>query len=111
MAKAVEAREKRRQAARKEGDRSVWFGLGMMGVVGWAVAVLHDEVGDRGEKAFYMIGAVAVPALIGVVAGLWLDAAHETERSWTLTLLLAGVALGCFNAWFWVQRESRRDGR
>jgi ATP synthase protein I len=29
--------------------------------------------------------------------------------SWTLTLLLAGAALGALNAWYWVQREGRDD--
>ena len=88
MADKVGASEERRLKARREGDKSVWFGLGMMGLVGWSVAV---------------------PTLIGVAVGLWLDTFLETERSWTLTLLLAGVALGCLNAWFWVKREMERD--
>ena len=29
--------------------------------------------------------------------------------SWTLTLLLIGVAVGCLNAWYWVKQESERD--
>ena len=27
--------------------------------------------------------------------------------SWTLALLLAGVTLGCFNAWYWVSGERK----
>jgi ATP synthase protein I len=58
---------------------------------------------------FGMVGwAVAVPTLIGVAVGLWLDrVAPSDELSWTLAMLLAGVALGCANAWYWVSRESR----
>lgn len=78
----------RKIRARREGERSVWFGLGMFGLVGWAVAL---------------------PTLAGVALGLWLDSAAPTDFSWTLALLLAGVVLGCANAWYWVSRESRDD--
>lgn len=88
MTRKVGESEERRLKARREGDRSVWFGLGMMGLVGWSVAV---------------------PTLIGVAVGLWLDNNYDTTRSWTLALLLAGVAVGCFNAWFWIKRESTRE--
>lgn len=60
----------------------------MFGVVGWSVAV---------------------PTLAAVALGLWLDRHRPAPFSWTLTLLVAGVALGCWNAWHWVQR-SHRDG-
>jgi len=85
---AIARKARRKQAARKRGDRGAWFGLSMFGLVGWAVAV---------------------PTVLGTALGLWIDARTGTERSWTLALLLAGVALGCLNAWFWVQRESRDD--
>lgn len=78
----------RKVRARREGERSVWFGLGMFGLVGWAVAL---------------------PTLGGVALGLWLDLAASTDFSWTLALLLAGVVLGCANAWYWVSREGRDD--
>lgn len=78
----------RRLRARRRRARSVWFGLGMFGLVGWAVAV---------------------PTLIGIVLGLWLDQVAPQAFSWTLTLLLAGVVLGAINAWLWVERESRGE--
>lgn len=84
----IAARESRKLRARREEHRSVWFGLGMFGLVGWAVAV---------------------PTLIGTAIGLWIDRRWPSEYSWTLMLMLAGVALGCLNAWHWVQRESRED--
>jgi ATP synthase protein I len=69
----------------------VWFGLGMFGLVGWSVAV---------------------PTLIGIVVGVWLDArAGDPQISWTLTGLVVGVAVGCGLAWFWVRQEAGRpDG-
>jgi ATP synthase protein I len=81
------ARKARRKLrARKEGDRGIWFGLGMMGVVGWSVAI---------------------PTVLGIALGVWLDARTEGPRavSWTITGLVVGVFLGCLNAWFWIQRE------
>jgi ATP synthase protein I len=63
----------------------VWFGLGMMGLVGWSVAV---------------------PTLLGAGLGVWLDTRHSSH-SWTLSLLVAGLMLGCFNAWHWVAREEK----
>lgn len=82
----VAAKQQRRIQARRRGDRPVWFGLGMFGLVGWSVAV---------------------PALIGVAIGLWIDSRWPSRFSWTLMLLVLGVAVGCLNAWWWVQRESQ----
>jgi len=73
---------------RREKDRSIWFGLGMFGLIGWSVAI---------------------PTLIGVAVGIWIDNTWSSRFSWTLMLLLIGVILGCVNAWYWVKRESRRE--
>jgi ATP synthase protein I len=78
----------RKMRARQQEDKGVWFGLGMFGLVGWAVAV---------------------PTLLGIVAGVWLDRQFPGNPSWTLTLLFVGVILGCINAWYWVRRESDHD--
>jgi len=88
VADAVGRKAERKLRARREGRRGVWFGLGMFGLVGWAVAL---------------------PTVAGVALGLWLDARFPSRASWTLTLLLLGAALGSLNAWYWVKRESR-DG-
>jgi ATP synthase protein I len=85
----VNRKATRKRRARQTGPRSAWFGLGMFGLVGWSVAV---------------------PALLGVALGLWLDSRWPAGRtSWTLTFLIIGVALGCLNAWYWVKQESGRD--
>jgi ATP synthase protein I len=78
----------RKAAARRREKHDVWSWLGMFGLVGWAVAV---------------------PTLIGVAIGVWLDTRYPGRVSWTLTLLFVGVVLGCLNAWHWVTRESRDD--
>jgi len=84
----IERRVARHTRARRRRERSVWFGLGMFGMVGWAIAV---------------------PVVAAIALGLWIDARWPGEISWTLTLLFAGFAIGCLNAWYWVQREGRGD--
>ena len=82
-------REVRRQAARKlkarrQAARGVWFGFGMSGLIGWSVVL---------------------PTLLGVALGIWLDEHYPARHSWTLTLLILGLVLGCWNAWHWVTKE------
>lgn len=83
LGKQVGAKENRKLKARRRRP-SIWFGFGMFGVVGWSVAV---------------------PILLVVLLGRWLDTVWPSQYSWTLMLLLGGVVMGCLNAWHWVQRE------
>ena len=76
----------RKLKARRHSAQGVWFGLGMMGLIGWSVAV---------------------PTLLGATLGLWLDRRYPEGRSWTLALLVAGLMIGCLNAWQWVSREDQ----
>jgi ATP synthase protein I len=82
----------RKLRARRHGASGVWLGLGMMGLIGWSVAV---------------------PTVLGAALGLWLDEHYPGGRSWTLALLAAGLVLGCFHAWHWVDKEDKamRDER
>lgn len=66
---------------------SIWFGLGMFGVIGWSVAI---------------------PTLLGLLLGLWIDSLWPSGYSWTLMLLVLGLGLGCLNAWRWIERERRQ---
>lgn len=85
------ARKARQHArATREGRHTIWFGMGMFGLVGWAVAV---------------------PTLAGVALGRWLDDRFADGPSWTIMGLLAGVALGSLNAWWWVRRTGLRQGQ
>lgn len=86
----VGTNEVRKVRARREKKHSIWFGLGMIGVIGWTVAI---------------------PTLIGVALGIWIDATWPGPISWTLTLLLIGIALGCLNAWHWVSQEQKEIGQ
>lgn len=86
LADQVGAKAARKLKARRNGTSGVWFGLGMMGLIGWSVAL---------------------PTLLGAGLGLWLDEHHPGTHSWTLALLVAGLLIGCFNAWHWVAKEEQ----
>ncbi len=81
-------KERRRLKARREGERDVSFWLGMFGLVGWSVAV---------------------PTVLMIALGAWIDSRFPSRYSWTLMFLFLGVLIGCLNAWYWIQRESRHD--
>ncbi len=81
----IGAKAARKLKARKS-TQGVWFGLGMMGLVGWSVVV---------------------PTLLGAALGIWLDNHHPGKHPWTLSLLVVGLAAGCLNAWHWVAKEEK----
>ncbi len=85
--KQVEEKVKRKIKARQQ-KKSVWFGLGLFGLVGWSVTI---------------------PTLLGIALGVWLDNHIPNRYSWTLTMLVVGVSLGCLNAWYWIKKESRHE--
>ena len=74
----------RKLKAQRSSNKSIWFGLGMSGLVGWSVTV---------------------PALIGVAMGIWVDRSYPSPYSWTLMLMLIGLVIGCLNAWHWVESQ------
>jgi ATP synthase protein I len=82
-------REVRRQAERAQVDQRLtfWQGLSLVGSVGWMVVV---------------------PALLGAFLGRWIDRRSGLGIFWTLSLLFAGLTLGCLSAWRQVQRELDR---
>ncbi|EKJ98905.1 F0F1-ATPase subunit [Rhodopirellula baltica SH28] len=84
----VDAKQSRKLDARQQGDRSAWFGLGMFGLVGWSIAI---------------------PTLLGIAMGIWVDERWPSRFSWTLMLLIGGVGVGCLNAWWWVNRENEDE--
>jgi ATP synthase protein I len=87
LQRRIARKEQRKLRARHTRQQQVWFGLGTFGVVGWSVAI---------------------PTLSGLALGLWLDSRLAGGHSWTLMLLLAGILLGGWNAWYWVNREQSR---
>lgn len=88
VADKVARKAARKMRARGERRLGVWFGLGMFGIIGWAVAV---------------------PTVVGVLTGTWLDAHYPAAFSWVLTLLMAGLLVGCLNAWWWLTRSTHGD--
>jgi ATP synthase protein I len=92
LSRAVGAKATRMLKARRNAGQGVWFGLGMMGLIGWSVTI---------------------PTLLGAALGIWLDRHYPGRHAWTLALLMAGLAIGCFNAWYWVAKEDQaiRDDR
>jgi len=95
LASEVGAKAARKLRARRKAKPVIWSGFGMMGLIGWSVVV---------------------PTLLGAALGTWLDEYHPGAHAWTLALLMAGLALGCINAWHWVAsedkaiREDQEDG-
>lgn len=89
LSRRVEVRAARKlkgQQAQRQASQTIWAGLGMIGLVGWSVAV---------------------PTLLGAALGIWLDKNYPMNHSWTLTLLIIGMIAGCLNAWYWLAREDR----
>lgn len=83
FAHSIATKEARKLKAHRE--PTVWGGLGTMGLIGWSVAI---------------------PTLLGAALGLWLDERYPGTHSWTLALLVAGLCIGCANAWHWVFQEN-----
>ena len=86
FSRQIRAKQRRKLEARKDNGRDIWFGLGMFGLIGWSVAL---------------------PIVLGVVLGVWIDSRWPSRFSWTLMLLVLGVVLGCLNGWYWVNRQRK----
>lgn len=86
LVRQIGSKAARKLHAQRQHAPGVWMGLGLMGMVGWSVVV---------------------PTLLGAALGLWLDGHYPGGRSWTLALLMAGLTLGCLNAWHWVAQEDQ----
>jgi ATP synthase protein I len=82
----VGAQADRKIRARRRGEPSIWVGFGMAGMIGWSVTV---------------------PVVAFALLGLWLDKHYPGPHSWTLALLAAGLVLGCWNAWRWVDKQDK----
>ena len=85
LAAEIGAKAARKLKARRS-TQGVWFGLGMMGLIGWSVVV---------------------PTLLGAALGVWLDQHYPGKHAWTLALMIAGLTLGCANAWHWVAQQDK----
>ncbi|MHB9031323.1 MAG: AtpZ/AtpI family protein, partial [Candidatus Latescibacterota bacterium] len=68
----VARKQIRKMRSRRQKKMSILSGLGMYGVIGWSVAI---------------------PTLIGVAIGLWIDRRWPSQISWTVTFILIGAAV------------------
>lgn len=78
LEESVRRHRERRERAQRDSRRSIGQDLAQIGVIGWTVVA---------------------PALLGILAGRWLDRRLASGIFWTLGLLVAGIALGCLLAW------------
>ena len=74
----VRERRARRRKNEREADESFWSTVGMMGTVGWSVAL---------------------PTAIGVLLGRWLDGRLDSGHVFVVFFMLVGLGVGCFVAW------------
>ncbi len=80
----VASREARMIRGKKEGPPNLWRAVSLVGVIGWLVVL---------------------PMLAGIAIGTWIDHKWPSRFSWTLMLLVAGLAVGCMNAWKRIKQE------
>jgi ATP synthase protein I len=82
------------KAARKlkaqRGPTAVWFGLGMMGLVGWSVVI---------------------PTLLGAALGARVDKSHPGTHSWTLALSDRAASMKSYSTLSPDSRRSASEGR
>ena len=76
-----------RRARREVGPRTFWRSLGIIGMVGWPIALA---------------------SVAGALFGRSLDSRWQTAPQFTLLFLMVGVAVGCYVAWTTL---SHKDGR
>jgi ATP synthase protein I len=83
---SIDTKATRKLNAQRNPGRSIWLGLGNMGIIGWSVSV---------------------PTLLGLTLGFYIDRHYPSAISWTLNLLLIGLAIGCISAWIWIANEDK----
>jgi len=73
----VRRRRERHERNEREGDESFWSTVGMMGTVGWSVAM---------------------PTALGVFLGRWLDGRLDSGYVFMVFFMLVGLGLGVYVA-------------
>lgn len=76
--RAVGRRHRQRLHWQTSGERPLARNLAMIGFLGWVVVA---------------------PALLGILAGRWLDRQLGTGITFSGAMLVAGLTLGCWLAW------------
>lgn len=82
--RSVEQRAERRARWEREGERSLWQNLSMIGALGWLVVT---------------------PTILGALIGRWLDRTYGEGVFWTGSLIFIGAAIGFYLIWQKMQSE------
>ena len=88
--RGVLRKDSARRARREVGARTFWRSLGILGMVGWPIALAS-------------IG--------GVLLGRALDSRWQTGPMFTLLFLSLGIAIGCYVAWTTLSHKNGSKGR
>lgn len=72
--------------ARKEQSR-FWHYAQILGVGGWLFVI---------------------PVVAGAYIGRYLDEKSRGNISWTITLIIIGIAVGAYNIWYFLLRKSQQ---
>lgn len=84
LAETVRVRGERHRRWLSEGEPAVARRLAQIGVLGWMIVV---------------------PTLIGLFVGRWFDRMFGSGLTITGALLMIGLAIGCWSAWKWMNRQ------
>lgn len=84
LRRAVRLREVRREEWDKQGERSIWQNLSMIGALGWLIVT---------------------PILAGIAVGRWLDRSYETGIFFSGAFIFLGVVFGGYLAWQRIHKE------
>ncbi len=80
----ITGKRKLRELRERQGEVSFWAGVAMLGLVGWMIVI---------------------PTMVGIFLGRWLDQTLRSGLFWTLSLMMIGLAAGCYNAWRAIQER------
>ncbi len=83
FSKNVEESAKEVKEAEKQKGR-LWHYASVIGIAGWLFAI---------------------PVVAGAYLGRYLDKKLEVSISWTITLIIIGMAIGAYNVWYFYFRE------
>jgi len=78
LAQIAERKRMLEEEERREGDLSFWKGMSMIGAIGWMISL---------------------PTIGGAALGWWIQNRYESPYAWSITLMLIGLAFGCYTAW------------
>lgn len=78
--------EAQKKIESKKRGKEIISGFGVFGIVGFSIAI---------------------PTILGIYLGQYLDDKVDSDISFTLTFLFLGLVIGCSNAWRWVKENSK----